>query len=267
MTDLSINKEENLTPAIIANQEKRKKLKEIYDFDGRTYYLKEAVVKAEKSDYEYFIPRIWSFPNAKVIKYDDLPSRMKRNNFSVINRNFGGVYAQQALTGAGFCYSISIVRNRYNSLSGGNAPQILIDNVYSTAEDVYFLNPLNVESIEIVKGPDAAIFGANGAGGAVLVYTKRGINSYQSLNIPNFYKTYMKGFQKYKDFYTVDYSEKQEYCTPDMRTTLYWNPEITASTEKLSFYNHDNVGEMKVIMEGFTVNGQPFRKTFNYNIR
>ncbi|MDR2556413.1 MAG: TonB-dependent receptor [Bacteroidales bacterium] len=60
-----------------------------------------------------------------------------------------------------------------NSLSAGSTPLYVIDG-FPASEDVY-INPEDIESIEVLKdAASAAIYGSRGAGGVVMVTTKRG---------------------------------------------------------------------------------------------
>ena len=60
-----------------------------------------------------------------------------------------------------------------NSLSASSAPLYVIDG-YPASEDV-FINPNDIESIDILKdAASAAIYGSRGASGIVLITTKRG---------------------------------------------------------------------------------------------
>lgn len=60
-----------------------------------------------------------------------------------------------------------------NSLSAGSVPLYVVDG-YPASEDVY-INPSDIESIDILKdAASAAIYGSRGASGVVLITTKRG---------------------------------------------------------------------------------------------
>ena len=71
---------------------------------------------------------------------------------------------------------------------------------------------------------------------------------------------------KSKEFYSPDHSKKSNYV-PDLRSTLYWNPSLDLNSRFLTYYNHDNTGRIKVILEGFTNEGKPFRSVSFYEIR
>jgi Outer membrane cobalamin receptor protein len=65
------------------------------------------------------------------------------------------------------------IRGR-NSINGGN-PLVLVDGVEG---DLQYLNPADVESISVIKdAAAAAIYGARGSAGVILVSTKNGSKS------------------------------------------------------------------------------------------
>ena len=56
----------------------------------------------------------------------------------------------------------------------GTATLYVIDDIVRTASDFELLDPNEIESISILKDGEGAIYGINGANGAILVRTKRG---------------------------------------------------------------------------------------------
>ena len=68
---------------------------------------------------------------------------------------------------------ISIRIRGVNSIAGGSDPLYVVDGVQTT--DIRYINPSDIESISILKdASSAAIYGASGANGVVLVTTKKG---------------------------------------------------------------------------------------------
>ena len=64
-----------------------------------------------------------------------------------------------------------------HSLMGSNDPLFVIDGAPVHAErsgSIRFLNPNDIERIEVLKGASAAIYGSRGANGVVLITTRRG---------------------------------------------------------------------------------------------
>lgn len=92
----------------------------------------------------------------------------------------------------------------YNSISAGNSPLIVIDGV--PGGDLGSINMNDIESIEVLKdASSAAIYGSRGAGGVLLVTTKRGksgkpvlsINAYSGFSKAMLYNDWITGKEWY----------------------------------------------------------------------
>lgn len=68
----------------------------------------------------------------------------------------------------------SSLRIRGSNTLGNNDPLIVIDGVAARTGGLERLNPVDIESISVLKDASAAIYGARAANGVVLVTTKRG---------------------------------------------------------------------------------------------
>jgi len=82
-------------------------------------------------------------------------------------------------------------------------------------------------------------------------------------NSPVFHSVNVKisGYNEPRIFYSPKHHTKLETdYKPDLRTTLFWEPNIKVENNKsifLNFYNADNPSKMKVIVEGITTTGIP----------
>jgi hypothetical protein len=118
----------------------------------------------------------------------------------------------------------------------------------------------DVEKIEILKSPqNLATFGVKGANGVIAIYTRRGKpvtgNSIGKKIIEN----KVVGYSKYRQFYSPLYApDKVNDEKPDLKTTLYWNPEATTKKGKaeLRFFSSDLPGKYEVIVEGISNDGK-----------
>jgi TonB-linked SusC/RagA family outer membrane protein len=103
---------------------------------------------------------------------------------------------------------VNILLRGVNSLRGGTSPMILIDGLEVRATDLGALDLNNVERIEVVEGAaSSTLYGAQGANGAIQIFTKRGkigqptidfSTSYGSgsyINNGNVHQAYTHGFK------------------------------------------------------------------------
>lgn len=134
----------------------------------------------------------------------------------------------------------------------------IVDGVeidFETWDYSYSRMPVNMfESIEILRPVDAAIFGVRGSFGAYIIKTRKfegkNITSDASIQI---YQP--EGYCVRKEFYIPPYDkpEVKQNPTPDLRSTIYWNPVIKTDTDgqtKVEFYTGDNVQTYSYTLEG-----------------
>ncbi len=61
-----------------------------------------------------------------------------------------------------------------NSINSSSAALIVVDGMATTSDILSVISPVNVKNISIIKDGSAAIYGARGANGVVIIETKRG---------------------------------------------------------------------------------------------
>ena len=191
---------------------------------------------------------------------DELPQ-----NLTVSQALQGRVPGVNVFPGNGFGGSrISIRGSR-------NQPLFLLDGMPT---DIGFLDAIpmpDIDQIDVIKGPRAAIYGGRGAGGLVAVYTKRG----EGGGVPDedaigVIKTAVQGFHVPRIFYAPQYkADRPELQAPDLRSTLYWHPVIRTDKNgkaKLRFYTSDLTGEFFITVEGISPAGQPAYKQVIFEV-
>ncbi len=138
-----------------------------------------------------------------------------------------------------------------NSLMGPSTPLYLIDGV--PTYDVEMVKSIPVEQIdrvEVLKGPSAAIYGMRGANGVIAIYTKRG--QYMRRGVIEFD---MLGYSAPKTFYQPRYDAASE---PGRNYTLVWVPEIITSdagTATLVIDKPGVEGDYRFVIEGISYMG------------
>jgi hypothetical protein len=135
------------------------------------------------------------------------------------------------------------------------------------------LNAQDIYSIEVLRsGGNLAIYGSNAAGGALIITSKRGSDpSYVTSESPSGLITYaFKGYYKAKVFYSPQYTHPKTDAEPlDLRSTIYWNPDITTDKDGKSsfeFFNSDTKGTYRVVIEGIDESGNLGREVFRYKV-
>ena len=70
-------------------------------------------------------------------------------------------------SGSGYKYSIRGI----SSINSGTDPLFIVDG--SAVDDINFLNPRDVRSVQVLKDASASIYGTRGACGVILITTKK----------------------------------------------------------------------------------------------
>jgi TonB-linked SusC/RagA family outer membrane protein len=142
--------------------------------------------------------------NVTTIKADVLEKQPVNNPLLTLQGRVPGLFIEQATGFAGTGVKVRI--QGQNSLNSGNDPLYLIDGVpylsqllpnangllqgagvgayESGGSPLSFINPADIESIDILKDADAtAIYGSRAANGAILITTKKGKASDTRVNL------------------------------------------------------------------------------------
>lgn len=142
----------------------------------------------------------------------------------------------------------------------GKVPMVLLDNV---PEENFDYNRLNVEDIkDVFYSPSTTvgpIYGSPAQNGAVVITTKNGYVQRNKLN-SNIQTILPVGYQQEVEFYSpvYDTKAKKESATPDLRSTIYWNPNVqvdNSGTVQVSFYTADSATDYGVVIEGICTSG------------
>lgn len=111
------------------------------------------------------------------------------------------------------------------SISGGNGPLFVVDDVPLNFGGINAINPNDIESIDVLKDASAtAIYGSRGANGVVLITTKRG----KSGTLTASYVGTVTLEKQYDRMKMMDAPEYIEFRRDAYRRIRYLNPATTA---------------------------------------
>ncbi|MFA9192664.1 TonB-dependent receptor plug domain-containing protein [Flavobacterium sp. FZUC8N2.13] len=161
----------------------------------------------------------------------------------------------------------SVRFNRYNGPA-----LILVDGIETDINLLSSISTDDIAKIEAIKGPGAAVFGSQGANGALIIYTKLGKGSATSKKVFHSIAMPINGYQNTRFFYSPDYSQLNplEKDKADIRNTLYWNPYIQPDEKgntTISYYNNEVDTTVNIDLEGITNNGIPIVVKSSYQIK
>lgn len=160
----------------------------------------------------------------------------------------------------------------YLTRNGGRIPMaIVLDGMPLQDADLDFINVPDIETIEVLKSiGNTAIYGTNGAGGVLVITTKRGVGNFSAVPTPGLIVFNPKGYSVPKDFYSPKYDVPQPGNTPDFRSTVYWGPQLlsdAAGKTNFTFFNTDEPGTYRVVLEGMDLMGHLARTVYTYEVK
>ena len=137
---------------------------------------------------------------------------------------------------------------------------LIIDDMIIHEYDIDDIDPYSIERIAVLKGSQAAMLGGDGAGGAIVITTRKGADVYKDVPKFNIRSITPRGFQRPAEFYAPRYDtqESREIGPPDLRTTIYWNPNVSVTADgkaAFDFFTADGPSEYTVLIEGITSDG------------
>jgi len=180
--------------------------------------------------------------------------------FDVLRSRVAGVQ----VTGSGMNATVQI-RGSAN-FSGVVEPLFLLDGMPVQKETISAISVQDVESIDVLKGASAALFGSQGGGGVISVLTKKGGGNYDWSKeaAPGTLITQLRGYATVREFYAPRYDQikpdSEAYRRPDYRATLHWAPMVTTDASgkaTVTFYASDARTTLRLRAEGAAPDGRP----------
>ena len=114
--------------------------------------------------------------------------------------------------------------------------------------------------------------GINYSGGILFFYTKRGMKNEKPAYIKpqGMESLQVIGYTVSRKFYTPYYDSLEETVKKeDLRNTIWWNPLVNTDSTGVAietFYQSDETGEMKIVVEGVTEDGRLCRGVSGYRV-
>jgi len=159
-----------------------------------------------------------------------------------------------------------------NGVQGIEPMYIVVDgSPYNSPQGVDDINPKEVETVELLKGPSASIYGMNGGAG-VLVITLRSKTADVEVDKSTLGTLvfHARGFYAAREFYSPKYENKTvSRNKTDLRSTIFWAPELVTNKDgnaSFEYYNSDGQGSFRVVVEGVDNNGNIGRQVYRYKV-
>jgi TonB-dependent SusC/RagA subfamily outer membrane receptor len=158
-------------------------------------------------------------------------------------------------------------------IGGLRRPMEIVVDGLSVDTDVFSnLNPNEIESVEVLKNISyTSIYGGRGGNGVLIITTKRGNGNFAVNHYAPGIVTYSpKGYYKAREFYAPHYDNPAtNNQIPDLRSTVFWKPDIVTDKDgnaSFGYFNTDNKGVYKIVIEGIDSNGNLGRQVYQYKV-
>jgi len=208
---------------------------------------------------------VYGLPDKEVIITPQLES-MRSIRDLLIGRVSGIMFVKPASRGD----SGIRIRGSGSSFGMSSEPLFLLDGLMVTY-DVLSSVPLNwIDRVDVIKSAMASGFGVRGANGIISVITKTAEDiPYKAVSYS--VNTKISGYDAPRIFYSPKHSTtRQNGYMPDIRSTLYWFPDIEVVTNQdylLKYFNADISSTYKITVEGITSDGIPVTGKAEYEVK
>ena len=187
------------------------------------------------------------------VKADEIASKPSTNPLASIQGKVAGVQ----IVNTGRAGQDPEIRMRGTNSINGYTPLYVVDGLFT--DNINYLNPADIESMEILKDPSSlAIFGVRGANGVIIISTKRAKEGKTTVNINGsvgWKSIYDRVELTNAEQFKMLYNEQRMYQGADPYDYTVWNADtdwqdeifqtgfltnnnvsVTGATEKSKFY-------------------------------
>ena len=245
-------------------------------------FLKNQIVELEEVTVES--SQIQKKPDIRAIQYGDNPDFtlmvtpeewVFQNVFQLLRGRFPGV------TVSGDVFSINppptvTIRGGAPGGSQNRGALFLLDGMPVQTSMAAVIMVPDIERIDLLRSMSKAmIFGPDGAGGVINIFTRRGNPQAETISktpqIDRNATLNKTGFAPVRQFYTPPkYIENVGPRIPDFRSTIYWNPNIVTDNNGkavVEFPLTDGKTQVEVRLEGLSVDGKPVSGTYSFKVQ
>jgi hypothetical protein len=256
----------NDLPAAAPADSVQKRAQQVADLRNRRM-LKEVTIKGQKG-YKRVEPDLTYSTNLngpghadQIIMSDDLTGCVKLSDCLTFTLR-GGITIRN-----GVAYNPHI-----HGMHQSPIMAVSIDGAVSKNVNLDDIDPNIVHSVEVLSSVSTySVYGIDIGGGVLVITTKHGGKDYATTQAASGTITSIfNGFYKAHEFYSPKYDSPQSNAlAADLRSTIYWNPNILTDKDgktTLNYYNAGTKGTYRVVIEGINDDGDLGRLVYRYKV-
>ncbi|HEY8929779.1 MAG TPA: MG2 domain-containing protein [Mucilaginibacter sp.] len=145
--------------------------------------------------------------------------------------------------------------------------RVVVDGIQMEPEfNINSLSAATIDKIEVITNPTSSDMHTEGA---MLITLKYG-HTADEISSKGILPIHVPGFYKAREFYSPKYEAAETSKLSDLRTTIYWNPEIVTNGDgnaSLNYFNADAKGTYRVTIEGIDNKGNLGRLVYRYQVQ
>jgi hypothetical protein len=216
-------------------------------------------IKVESSRLKYVKPDGELIITEPMEGYTNLPELMKGK--------FPGVEVVGPRDGNYYIYFRGL-----STINGDPNPILLIDGNPVSFDELRWIPISLIERIDVLKlTASTTIYGLRGGCGVINLITKAGGGPAVYKPVDYTAKIRISGYNASRIFYSPQHlTGSNSDLNPDLRSTLYWKPDINLEGTNeviLNYYNGDNSSLVRIIAEGITTTGIPVTGKAEYEVK
>lgn len=187
---------------------------------------------------------------------------------------------QTILTGINYDPTTQLFYITRDFNAGGRIPvQFFINGMAVDIASLNSIMPNEVEGIDIfLKDELGTVSRSFQNNGVVSIYTTKKAEVAPRMSLSEIERLLPKanvvdlnplGYLKQYTFYTPKYETQEQQAVNDIRSTVYWNPEVVTDEQgkaSVSYYNADGRGTYRVVVEGMNAAGNFGRAVYRYRV-
>lgn len=233
---------------------------------GKAIVLKEVKARGVVTD-KYHTQSLAGAGNADQVVFVSQTEKIKGQLSTILNGRLHGI-------------NFSLDTPYLHTPTGTGAMLVVIDGATANMKDLngyilpFGINAIpasEVESVEVLKYANASMYGMEGENGVLIINTKQGGGNTKSIASVGILPIVPKGFHIAREFYSPKYDHTNGNSKqPDLRSTIYWKPEIKTSEDgnaSFDYYNADGTGTYKLTVEGIDESGDIGRAVYRYVVK
>ncbi len=166
-------------------------------------------------------------------------------------------------------------RNGVPYSTRGGQMAVYLDGMKLQADELNMIVMSDIASIEVLRSISyTGIYGGSGGPGGELILTSKDGSEIYKDNLkrpaPGIITYAPIGYYKARLFYSPQYDDpKTNIPVADLRTTIYWNPNIITDKDgnaSFEFFNAGSQAAYRVVIEGIDGDGNLGRQVYRYKV-